>query len=102
MGAECNYLHQPQRVAVTRRPEGIRSQKTLYNRWKRWSDKGVFAQMMVGLAAGHCEEKTVMIAPTDLKAHRTATSMDVKKRAAWKPDRTHERRHGHQAARHLR
>lgn len=25
--------------------------KTLYNRWKRWSDKGVFARMMEGLAA---------------------------------------------------
>ena len=25
--------------------------KTLYNRWKRWSDKGVFARMMDGLAA---------------------------------------------------
>ena len=24
--------------------------KTLYNRWKRWSDKGVFARMMAGLA----------------------------------------------------
>ncbi len=35
--------------------------KTLYNRWKRWSDRGVFAQMMVGLAAEHGEEKTVMI-----------------------------------------
>ena len=23
--------------------------KTLYNRWKRWSDKGIFAQMMAGL-----------------------------------------------------
>jgi transposase len=35
--------------------------KTLYNRWKRWSDKGVFARMMMGLAAEHGEEKTVMI-----------------------------------------
>ena len=25
--------------------------KTLYNRWKRWSDKGVFARIMDGLAA---------------------------------------------------
>jgi transposase len=24
--------------------------KTLYNRWKRWSDKGVFARIMAGLA----------------------------------------------------
>ena len=56
-----------------------RPHKTLYNRWKRWSDKGIFAQMMVGLAAGHGETMTVMINPTYLKAHRTATSMGVKK-----------------------
>jgi len=53
--------------------------KTLYNRWKRWSDKGIFARMMAGLAADHGEEKTVMTDATDLKAHRTATSMGVKK-----------------------
>ncbi|MEO1733600.1 MAG: transposase, partial [Pseudomonadota bacterium] len=35
--------------------------KTLYNRWKRWSDKGIFAQMMIGLASHHGEEKSVMI-----------------------------------------
>ena len=43
------------------------------------SDKGIFARMMAGLAAGHGEEKTVMIDATYLKAHRTATSMGVKK-----------------------
>ncbi|WBU61377.1 transposase [Paracoccus albus] len=48
--------------------------KTLYNRWKRWSDKGVFAQIMAG---EHCERKTVMINATYLKAHRTVTSMAV-------------------------
>ena len=53
--------------------------KTLYNRWKRWSDKGIFAQMLVGLAAKHGEEKTVMIDATYLKAHRTASSLAVKK-----------------------
>ena len=25
--------------------------KTLYNRWKRWSEKGVFARIMTGLTA---------------------------------------------------
>lgn len=53
--------------------------KTLYNRWKRWSDKGIFAKMMAGLAAEHGEQKTVMIDATYLKAHRTTTSMVVKK-----------------------
>ncbi|MFV0292299.1 MAG: transposase, partial [Paracoccus sp. (in: a-proteobacteria)] len=34
--------------------------KTLYNRWKRWSDKGVFARIMMGLAAENAEHKTIM------------------------------------------
>ena len=25
--------------------------KTLYNRWKRWSERGVFARILAGLAA---------------------------------------------------
>ena len=57
-------------------PKAYGPHKTLYN---RWSDKGVFARMMAGLAAEHCEKKTVMIVATYLKAHRTATSMGVKK-----------------------
>ncbi len=52
--------------------------KTLYNRWKRWSDRGVFARIMAGLAAEHGEETTVMIDATHLKAHRTASSLGVK------------------------
>lgn len=54
--------------------------KTLYNRWKRSSDKGIFARVMAGLSAEHGESKTVMIDATYLKAHRTANSMGVKKR----------------------
>ena len=53
--------------------------KTLYNRWKRWSDKGVFARMMDGLASEAAAPKTVMIDATYLKAHRTATSLRSKK-----------------------
>ena len=60
-------------------PPAYGPHKTLYNRWRRCSDRGIFAQTMVGLAAGHGEEKTVMIDATYLKAHRTATSMGVKK-----------------------
>jgi transposase len=64
---------------------------TLYNRWKRWGDKGVFARMMEGLASEATVPKTVMIdvrghAPSVracprkyLKAHRTATSLWSKK-----------------------
>jgi len=65
--------------------------KTLYSRWKRWSEKGIFARMMAGLAAEH-GEKTIVVIPlidcfaincrvmdaTYLKAHRTASSLGVK------------------------
>ena len=56
--------------------------KTLYNRWKRWSDNGVFARIMMGLAAENAEHKTIMIDATYLKAHRTASSLGVKKGGA--------------------
>ena len=53
--------------------------KTLYNRWKRWSDNGVFARIMMGLVAERAEHTTIMIDATYLKAHRTASSLRVKK-----------------------
>ena len=53
--------------------------KTLYNRWKRWSDRGIFACMMHGLAAEAAVPKTVMIDATYLKAHRTASSLRIRK-----------------------
>ena len=66
--------------------------KTLYNRWKRWGDKGLFARMMEGLASEAATPKTVMIDVEPavrhwsenrwrgyLKAHRTATSLRSKK-----------------------
>ena len=53
--------------------------KTLYNRWKRWGDMGVFARMMDGLASEAATPKTVMIDATYLKAHRTASSLGLKK-----------------------
>ena len=53
--------------------------KTLYNRWKRWGDMGVFARMMEGLASEGTEHKTIMIDATYLKAHRTASSLRAKK-----------------------
>lgn len=75
--------------------------KTLYSRWRRWSETGIFARMMAGLAAEHGETTTVMIDATYLKAHRTATRMAVK-RGAWSPDWSHLGRREHQIARHLR
>lgn len=53
--------------------------KTLDKRWKRWSDNGVFARIMVGSAAENAEQETIMIDATYLKAHRTASSLRLKK-----------------------
>ena len=53
--------------------------KTLYNRWKRWSDMGVFARIMTGLAAEVPDNKTISIDATYLKVHRTASSLRSKK-----------------------
>ena len=71
--------------------------KTLYNRWKRWGEAGVFTRMMEGLAAASAEPTTVMIDATYLKAHRTASSLRVKK-GPWPPDWSHQRRHEHQTS----
>ena len=60
-------------------PKDYGPHKTLYNSWKRWGEKGIFLQMMEGLAAAGAEPKTVMIDATYLKAHRTASSLRVKK-----------------------
>jgi transposase len=60
-------------------PKDYGPHKTLYNRWKRWGAKGIFLQMMEGLAAASADPKTVMIDATYLKAHRTASSLRVKK-----------------------
>jgi transposase len=56
--------------------------KTLYNRWKRWSRMGVFARILLDLAAEGQEADTLMIDATHLKAHRTASSLRGKKGAA--------------------
>ena len=50
--------------------------KTLYN---RWSDIGVFARIMTGLAAEAPDNQTISIDATYLKAHRTASSLGLKK-----------------------
>ncbi len=52
---------------------------TLKNRWKRWSDKRVFEQIMTGLTSVPSEERTVMIQAIYLKAHRSASSLGAGK-----------------------
>jgi len=53
--------------------------KTLYNRWKRWRDTGIFMRMMDGLSAAKTEPQTIMIDATYLRAQRTASSLRLKK-----------------------
>jgi transposase len=60
-------------------PKDYGPHKTLYNRWKRWGEMGVFTRMMEGLSRAGAERKTVMIDATYLKAHRTASSLAVKR-----------------------
>jgi hypothetical protein len=52
------------------------------HRFERSHEHGVFARIMVGLAAESAEHKTIMIDATYLKAHRTASSLGVKKGGA--------------------
>jgi transposase len=49
--------------------------KTLYNRFIRWSQIGVFDRIFTTLAAESNATGTVMIDATHLKAHRTAASL---------------------------
>ncbi len=60
-------------------PKEYGPHKTRYNRWKRWSERGVFARIMEGLAAEVAERNTVMIDATYLKAYRTASNLRAKK-----------------------
>lgn len=63
-------------------PKEYGPSKTPYNRWKRWGDKGIFLQMMEGSAVPEAAQRTtIMIDATYLKAHRTASSLRVKRGA---------------------
>ena len=59
-------------------PEAYGSHKTLYNRFKRWSEAGVFDRIFAALAAESRATGTIMIDATHLKAHRTAASLQKK------------------------
>lgn len=72
-------------------PEAYGRPKTLYNRWKRWSEKGIFARILLELAKQSGATDTLMIDATYLKAHRTASSLRHQ-RGAWTAHRTNERR----------
>ena len=56
-------------------PKAYGPHKTIYNRFIRWSEMGVFGRIFVELARGGGETEEVMIDATHLKAHRTAASL---------------------------
>jgi transposase len=56
-------------------PAAYGPHKTLYNRFVRWSQAGVFDRVFSALSAGSDAMDTVMIDATHLKAHRTAASL---------------------------
>ena len=49
--------------------------KTLYNRFKRWSEMGVFDKIFMALASQDGPPEQLQIDVTHLKAHRTASSL---------------------------
>ena len=49
--------------------------KTLYNRFIRWSEMGVFDRIFTALATQHDVPEQLQIDATHLKAHRTAASL---------------------------
>ena len=49
--------------------------KTLYNRFKRWSEMGVFDKIFLALSSQDGPPDQLQIDATHLKAHRTASSL---------------------------
>ena len=56
-------------------PKEYGPHKTLYNRFRRWTELGVFDKIFSHLASCDGPPDTLMIDATHLKAHRTASSL---------------------------
>ncbi len=56
-------------------PKAYGPHKTLCNRFRRWTEPGVFDRIFSHLAASEGPPDTLMIDATHLKAHRTASSL---------------------------
>ena len=56
-------------------PASYGPHKTIYNRFIRWSEMGVFGRIFVALAKGGGDTEEIIIDATHLKAHRTAASL---------------------------
>ena len=60
-------------------PASYGPHKTIYNRFVRWSEMGVFGRIFVELAKGGGDTEEIMIDATHLKTHRTASSLRSKR-----------------------
>ena len=56
-------------------PSEYGTNKTLYNRFIRWSNLGVFSKIFSELASEAEHDQRLMFDATHLKAHRTAASL---------------------------
>lgn len=56
-------------------PASYGPHKTIYNRFIRWSEMGVFGRIFVDFAEGGGHTEEIMVDATHLKAHRTAASL---------------------------
>ena len=74
--------------------------KTLYNRFVRWSNMGVFEKIFTALSESTQDTSLLLIDATCLKAHRTAASL--RKKGFLSLYRTHKRRIEHQITCSLR
>lgn len=73
---------------MARRSAKLRAPKSIYDRFIRSSELGVFGRIFVELAKGGGETEELMIGATHLKAHRTASLL---KRVLFPAYRTHQR-----------
>ena len=64
--------------------------KTLYNRWKRWGDMGVFARMMEGLASEGGEEQVVILAATLRESARAGDALLIEPKSGVASQRVHK------------
>ena len=74
-----DHLRQSQRSSLARCAERLWAAQDAVQPLEALGQMGVFNRMMEGLAVAGAERKTVMIDATYLKAHRTASSLAVKR-----------------------
>lgn len=62
-------------------PQEYGPSKTLYNRYKRWSETGVFERIFAALVHENADFRTLMIDASHVKTHRIAANGVKKTRA---------------------